>query len=248
MIRTSICKPMTSIVALCIVLYSSITSITAQSNVYANLGLVKNYYRGGFEYSEYTPHATSRMAIGYDRYQNHLLGISFAFATGVKTPTFKYPQYRLCQDAQGPVICVDASAFPQGTDFHYYETFIGGTLFIKRILRVRMGPYMTINGKSSRIPSMGIDPNIYHPSATGDVYKRFEFGSQAQLSLMLPIGKHFNLQADGLIGASFHDLRKDQWKDAKTLVMFTDGVYVPMQSEKVTNRFFAVGLGVGYSW
>ncbi len=222
--------------------------VFAQSNLSLSYGFLTIHPQGGFEYSEPLRGINGRISLGYDRRDSNLIGFSAHLAAGHKYMTFSYPVFYACEDFNGPYVCVDPTVAPQGYTFRYFEAFAGATLFGGRIVQFRLGPYISYNSQNSRATSFEVDPDYYYPYTLKDMYKRIEFGGQVQLSLMLPIGKHFFMQVNGLLGTSFNDLRKDKWEDARSVLVFGSGEYVKMNSEKVTNRFYSYSLGIGFTW
>lgn len=239
-------KPKLTTVA--VVLTLSLLNSEAQTNLAIQYGRLTMQPKGGFEYAEPFRTSENRFSIGFNSRDSSLIGFSAHFATGEKDFTFSYPVFYACEDFNGPYVCVDPTVAPQGFVFRYLETFVGATLFGGRIVQFRLGPYIAYNSQNSRATSFEVDPDYYYPYTLKDMYKRIELGGQVQLSLMLPIGKHFFLQANGLLGTSFNDLRKDKWEDAKSVLVFGNGEYVKMNSEKVSNRFYSYGLGIGFTW
>lgn len=226
--------------------------VLAQSSVTLGYSILASEPKGGFEYS--TPYNTqnSYFSIGFDQRDSSLVGYSIQFRTGMKSPTYGYPFIQYFNYLDDQYICyLYPNLVYQGVVFRYYEAFAGATLYGGRIIQVRLGPYISYNSPKTLDREPNTDSNYYFPASAKDMYTRIEFGGQLQLSLHLPIGKHFFLAGDGTIGTSFNDLRKDQWKDAFQQVPSVpegEPQYVNMNSEKVSNRFYSYGLGIGFTW
>ncbi len=220
-----------------------------QSTLSAGFSMYHHKPKGGLQYSEPLANNTRRISLGLALFDSCNVGLSLQFATGNKYMMFNNPLFAKCADADGNVYpCLNADKPPQGFIFPYYELFAGASLKGGRFFRLCIGPYATFNSAKNKQYAFTLDPRFYFPNTLNDIYKRLEFGSQFQLQLILPMGKHFLLCANGSLGSSFNDLRKNKWQDAKTLLLGSNNEYVNLRSDKVSNRFYSFGLGIGYSW
>lgn len=225
-----------------------VVPLSAQSSLSLNFEYLSINPNGGFEYSEPFKSRHGRISLGYSWRDSSLLGFSAHLASGIRELTFSYPVFYLCEDANGPFVCVDPTVAPQGFYFRYTELYAGATLFGGRIVQFSVGPYVSFNSNKSGDSDFEIDPDYYYPYTLNELYKRVEFGGQAHLSLMLPLGKHFFIKGNGMIANTLSDLRKDEWKDAKSVLVFGNNEYVEMKSSKLSARYYAFGLGVGFTW
>lgn len=222
----------------------------AQSSITVSANVLETEPRGGFKYSKYEETYNLRLSIGYERRASKRYGYFANLATGNKWMWYVYPVFSTCGNPADPEICVFPERRSQDQVFRFVETSFGGTVFLLgRILRVRVGPYIAFNGiASNQVPFFGVDEQLYFPSAAADVFSRFEFGGHGQVALVLPLGKHWSIQANGFLARSFSDLRKDKWVDARAVLFGPQEAYVAMESERLTLFYRSYGLSVGYTW
>lgn len=226
------------------------TLVLAQSSVTVGFNYQRTKPRGGFEYSEPLVSRNLRTTIGYERQESKRFGFYANFTTGHKTMIFYYPWFYSCVVGQvSHVICVVPEDVTQDQVFRFVETSVGASVFFGRIVRLRIGPYLAYNGIATTQAGLGVNGNIYYPSRMEDMYRRAEFGGHAQLALVLPLGQHWFIQANGFLARSFSDLRKDKWADATAVLEVSmEEAYVEMRSKKLTNHYRSFGLSVGFTW
>ncbi|MGF1565962.1 MAG: hypothetical protein ACFCUH_11410 [Flavobacteriales bacterium] len=231
-------------VTLCSVLALAQSSITVSTNV------LFTEPRGGLEYTVPDVGGSLRTTLLYEQQTSKRIGFYAHGAYGHKWMSFLYPLYSLCADQNGLYICVFTEAIRQDKVFGFVETSFGGTVCFGRIVRIRMGPYLAYNGIPTNQNYIPVDEQMFYPASAQDMYGRLELGGQAQLSLVLPLGKHWSIQANGFLARSFSDLRTDKWADARALLINAMGEidYVEMTSKRLINRYRSFGLSIGYTW
>lgn len=214
-----------------------------------NPGYLSCGLKGGLEF---TKESRSRLAAFSLDFSNTIDSSAFGYSVGVsygeKSFGFGYPLFYACGNAHEVYACISPYRFLMGYTFPFAEIHFSGVYRLKRFLEFRIGPYIAYNGTRILKESNTVDGNFYSPSVPATMYKRLEFGPKAQLFLQIPIGKHFSIGANGSVGMSLNDLRKDKWEDAYAVFVGDAIYYYDWQSTKVCNRFYSFGLALGYAW
>lgn len=248
-------RPMTKVVYFCtmfVLIFSM--ELPAQSSIQIS---VHNQYpklKGGFEYSDPFVLPSQVYKLGFSKCNDtSQVGYTIGMSYGRKSFVSVYPRVIDCSRNDSVIACITPNKNPQGYNFVYSELYLGGVFRIKRIIEIQAGPYFSYNSSkpTGAYSNFAVIPQWYTPYLLEDIYKRFEWGGQVRLNLNLPIGKHFSVFANGCIGTSFNDLRKDKWKDAKATMNLGVGPepnYYKMESSKVMVRYYSFGGGLQFTW
>lgn len=222
--------------------------VLAQSSITLGANYLRTDPRGGFDYSVPNEGNSLRTTLVFEQQTSKRFGFYVNGTTGHKNMEYLYPRFGVCGDQNGLYICVFPGYWRQDQIFRFVETSVGGSVFFGRILRLRIGPYLAYNGIPTKQDYIHVDERFYYPARVQDMYGRFEFGGQAQLALVLPLGKHWFIEANGFLARSFSDLRKGKWADARAFLFWPEEASVEMTSERLINRYRSFGLSVGYTW
>jgi hypothetical protein len=217
----------------------------AQCNLHSSISYRSSLSVGGF-----------RSILGAIRYGQYLNTINFDFrpdstrlslgckySSGLRQYTFNYIDQDPFEYYLGfpPVYFTGTQEF----NFRFHEFSFEGKIHAGKHLVFTVGPYVTYNSKK-QINDRSSRYYLYSPNTVANLFRRFELGGQFGLALQFKIGKYFSIMPHGLLGRSFTDLRKKQWKDAKTYFS-SQGVITerPMYSVRLVQKFYEFGVGVG---